>query len=451
MGWNSYDAYHAAITEKQFLAVTDKLAERMLPSGYEYAVIDYLWFHPGPPGWDSEKNWHTWIQTQTRDPATGQLTPRLTIDEFGRPQPALNRFPSAANGKGLRAIADHVHAKGMKFGLHIMRGIPTQAVDDNLPVRGTSYRMQDIAERSDTSSFIEGQFTGVNVDHPGAQAYYDDLFQMYADWGVDFIKADDMLRPAYHFKETEMMHRAIAKTGRPILLSLSYGEVSASYAHHLAAHSTLWRISADFWDRWPDLRRNFELAHIWSPHIGRPGWPDLDMIPIGKLMLTGWNFKATIDNMADPKRKSRDERHDHFTPDERQTLMTLWCIARSPLMWGGDPLSSNEETYQLLTNPEVLAVNQQGRNPRQILGHGHKDDSLRAWVSDAPEAPSRYVALFNLRDEPATVTLDLTWDEMRGPWQVRNLWTRQPEPTVTDGKLTRRLPPHGSVLLKLSR
>jgi alpha-galactosidase len=446
-GWNSYDAYHAAITESQFKAVVDVLAEKMLPHGYEYAVMDYMWFHPGPAGWDPDHRWHTWQPNQRRDPATGLLMPQLRVDEFGRPIPALNRFPSAANGVGLKAIADYTHAKGLKFGLHIMRGIPTQSVEANLPVRGTPYRMQDIAETGDTSSFQGGIFTGVNVDHPGAQAYYDDLFQMYADWGVDFIKADDMLRPAYHEREIAMMRRAIDKTGRPMVFSLSYGEVSPGRAAHLVANANMWRVSADFWDRWADLRRNFDLLDAWSPFIGRGTWPDADMIPIGKLMLTGWEF-AGAENLN--RTKGRNERHDNFTPAERRTLMTLWCIARSPLMWGGDPLTSDEATYALLTNSEVLAVNAHGSNPRQVVGNNHKDDSLRVWVSDVPDSSARYVALFNLRDTEASVSFDLIAEEMRGLWQVRNLWTRAGEDPV-EGRLTRLLPPHGSALFKLSR
>jgi hypothetical protein len=446
-GWNSYDAYHAAITESQFKAVVEVLAEKMLPHGYEYAVLDYMWFHPGPAGWDPDHRWHSWEPRQKRDAATGLLQPQLTVDEFGRPLPALNRFPSAAHGLGLKAIADYTHAKGLKFGLHIMRGIPTQSVEANLLVRGTRYRMQDIAETGDTSSFQGGIFTGVNVDHPGAQAYYDDLFQMFADWGVDFIKADDMLRPTYHEREIAMMRRAIDKTGRPMVFSLSYGEVSPSRAAHLVANANMWRVSADFWDRWADLRRNFELLDAWSPFIGRGTWPDADMIPIGKLMLTGWEF-AGAENLN--RTKGRNERHDNFTPAERQTLMTLWCIARSPLMWGGDPLTSDEATYALLTNPEVLAVNTHGASPRQVVGNNHKDDTLRVWVSDVPGADARYVALFNLRDADAAVTFDLIAEEMRGPWRVRNLWTRADENPVED-RLTRTLPPHGSALFKLSR
>jgi hypothetical protein len=447
MGWNSYDAYHAAITEKQFKAVVDELSERLLPHGYDYAVLDYMWFHPGPPGWDPENNWHTWEPRQKRDATTGRLEPYLITDAFGRPIPALNRFPSAADGAGLKPLADYTHARGMKFGLHIMRGIPTQAVEADLPVEGTPYRMREIAEIGDVSSFQGGIFTGVNVDHPGAQAYYDGLFRMFAAWGVDFIKADDMLRPAYHAREIEMMRRAIDRSGRPMVFSLSYGETPVSRAAHVSAHAHLWRVSADFWDRWSDLRRNFDLLYSWSPFSGDGSWPDADMIPIGRLMLTGWEF-AGAENLN--RTKGRNERDDNFTPHERQTLMTLWSIARSPLMWGGDPLTSDEATYALLSNPEVIAVNQHGSGPRQVVGNSHHDDSLRVWVSDAPApAEARYVALFNLRDTPATVSFDLTWEEMRGRWHVRDLWRRSDDVPV-ERVLSRELPPHGSALFLLT-
>lgn len=447
MGWNSYDAYHAAITEAQFKAVVDKLAERLLTCGYDHVVLDYMWFHPGPPGWDPDRNWHTWPPRQSRDAVTGLLVPRLVTDDFGRPLPAPNRFPSAGGGAGLGPLADYTHARGMKFGLHIMRGIPTQAVEADLPVAGTPYRLREIAEVDDVSSFQGGIFTGVNVDHPGAQAYYDGLFRMFAAWGVDFIKADDMLRPAYHAREIELMRRAIDRSGRPMILSLSYGETPVSQAAHLVAHANLWRVSADFWDRWRDLRRNFDLLYWWSPFSGDGTWPDADMIPLGRLMLTGWEF-AGAENLN--RTKGRNERDDNFTPAERQTLMTLWSIARSPLMWGGDPLTSSEETYALLTNPEVLAVNQHGIRPRQVVGNNHRDDSLRVWVSDAPGSDARHVALFNLRDEEAAVSFNLIAEEMRGTWQVRNLWTRADDDPV-EGRLTRLLPPHGSAFFRLSR
>jgi hypothetical protein len=333
----------------------------------------------------------------------------------------------------------------MKFGLHLMRGIPTEAVEANLPVRGTPYTLQEIAEVDDTSSFLSGMFTGVNVNHPGAQAWYDDLFQLYADWGVDYIKADDMLRPPYHAREIEMMRQAIDRTGRPMVLSLSYGETPVSQAAHLIRNANLWRVSSDFWDRWTDLRRSFDLLYTWTPFIGQGTWPDADMIPIGKLMLTGWEFSGA-ENLN--RTKGRNEREDNFTEDERQTLMSLWAIARSPLMWGGDPLSSSESTFELLTNDEVIAVNQRGRRPRQLLGHSHRDDTLRVWVSDAGSSQARYIALFNLRDEPATVSFKLKWEEMPGSWTLRNLWTHRDE-GIIDREVSRQLPPHGSALLLL--
>jgi alpha-galactosidase len=444
MGWNSYDAYHAAITEDQFKAVVDVLAERMLPHGYEYAVLDYLWYHPGPETWDADHDWHTWWPHARRDPDTGRMIPMLVLDDNGRPMPALNRFPSAADGQGLRALADYVHAKGMKFGLHLMRGIPTEAVEANRPLRGTRYGLQDIADLDDRSSFLSGIFTGLKPDHPGSQAWYDDLFRLYADWGVDYIKADDMLRPPYHAREIEMMRTAIDRSGRPMVLSLSYGETPISQAAHLVENANLWRVSSDFWDRWTDLRRNFDLLYAWSPFADEGTWPDGDMIPIGRLMLSGWEFSGA-ENLN--RTKGRNERDDNFTPDERQTLMSLWAIARSPLMWGGDPVSSPDWAFALLTNDEVIAVNQAGRKPRQILGHSHRDQSLRIWISDAGDG-ARYVGLFNLREEPARVTFNLEWEDMAGLWQVRNLWTHTEEGLI-ESRLSRELPPHGSALFRL--
>lgn len=444
LGWNSYDAYHGAITETQFQAVVDALATRLLPSGYDTAVIDFLWYHPGPPGWDPDHDWHTWPASQQRDPATGRWAPALTLDPYGRPLPALNRFPSAAGGRGFKPLADEVHARGMKFGLHIMRGVPTEAVEANLPVHGTAYRLQDIAEPGDVSSFLRPMFTGVKPDHPGSQAYYDGLFQMFADWGVDFVKADDMLRPPYHAAEIEMMRTAIDRCGRPIVLSLSYGPTPLSRADHIVTHSNMWRVSSDFWDRWHDLRRNFELLYAWSAFSGEGTWPDGDMIPFGRLMLSGWRFNQA-EELTD---NHRDERDDNFTPAERQTLMSLWAIARSPLMWGGDPLTSDDATYALLTNPEILALNQHGRHPRQVLGHSPRDDTLRIWVADHPDGAGRYVALFNLRDKPAALTFQLPWEDMFGTWTVRDLWTHSDEPAVT-GTLSRTLAPHASAVFLL--
>jgi len=417
MGWNSYDAYHGSVTEAQIRAVTGFMADRMKPLGWEYVVVDFLWFHPGPPGWDpSPKKWHA-FEVQQKPGRDGKMAPRMIHDEWGRPLPAVNRFPSAANGAGFKPLADHVHAQGLKFGIHLMRGIPAQVVEDNLPIKGTPYHARDIAEPEDVSSFLRGMWHGVDHTKPGAQEYYDSLFALYASWGVDFIKADDMLVPPYHAKEIEMMRRAIDRSGRPMVLSLSYGEAPMSQAAHLRDNANMWRVSADFWDEWKDLLHLFDLMNAWSPFIGQNNtWPDADMIPLGRLCLRGYPGSVS---------ERKEERDSRFTTEEQYALMSLWCIARSPLMWGGDPLSSSPQALALLTNPEVIAVNQQSSGNRQIWSRPNQPKAnQRIWVADIPGSADKYFALFNLTDKEAEVPFDFELEYWRSRYRVRDLWQR---------------------------
>ncbi|MCG8526077.1 MAG: glycoside hydrolase family 27 protein, partial [Opitutales bacterium] len=358
MGWNSYDAYHGAITEAQFKGAVDVLAEKLLPHGWEYAVIDFCWFNPGPEGWNPDHDWSTFFVKQEMDTASGALTPELAMDEYGRLLPAVNRFPSSAEGMGFKAIGDYVHSKGMKFGIHIMRGIPRQAVLENTPILGTPYRARDIAEPWDYCRWNNNMY-GIDHTKPGAQEYYNSLFNLYASWGVDYIKADDMTVPVYHKGEIEMMRKAIDQCGRPMILSLSCGETPIPEANHLKANANMWRVSIDFWDEWVDLRHMFDLLNSWAPHIEPGTWPDADMIPFGKLCLSNYpNY-----NYPGAKKAEHDSR---FTWDEHQTLMSLWAMARSPLMWGGDPAQSSEKSYSYLTNDEVLEILKVSRNNRQL-------------------------------------------------------------------------------------
>ena len=439
MGWNSYDSYHGSITEGQFRKIVDRLAERMAPLGWEYAVIDYLWFHPGTPGWDPNNNWRTFNLVQETGP-DGKRTPRMCFDAFGRPIPPENRFPSAAGGKGFKPLADYVHSKGMKFGVHIMRGIPAQVVEDNLPILGSSQRARDIAEPDDKSSFLKGMWHGVNHAAPGAQAYYDSLFALFAEWGVDLVKADDMMVPPYHAKEIEMMRRAIDKCGRPIVLSLSYGEAPIARAEHLRSNANLWRISADFWDEWADLRHIFDLLNMWSPFIGDGRWPDADMLPVGELCLG--DFPAGT--------APRKQHKSSFTPEEQRAMISLWCIARSPLMWGGDPLTSDEDTYRLLTNPEILAVNQHSARNRQIVARPFSPPfNERVWIAEIPGSEDKYLGFFNLNDTPTTIDFTFSDDYLAHCQEVRDLWERK-DLGLFYGSFSVRLAPHEGRLYRLS-
>jgi alpha-galactosidase len=357
MGWNSWDNFATTITEAQTKAQADYMAEHLKSFGWDYIVVDIQWYEPGATS-------HAY-----RPDAV------LTMDDYGRLLPAPNRFPSSAGGAGFKPLADYVHAKGLKFGIHLMRGIPRQAVQKNLPVFGTNLRAQDIANPASVCPWNPDMY-GVDMSKPGAQAYYDSVFQLIASWDVDYVKVDDISRPYHdHEKEIEAIRTAIDRTGRPIVLSLSPGETALSAAEHVKRHANLWRISDDFWDTWPALHEQFARLEKWNPHRGPGHWPDADMLPFGVIDLG--------------KRTSR------FTRDEHYTVMTLWSIARSPLMHGGDMTQTDPFTLSLLTNPEVLAVNQDSSNNRPLFN----DRDLIAWVADVPGSPDKYVALFNARDQ----------------------------------------------------
>ena len=374
MGWNSWDAFGTTITEAQVREQADFMAAQLLPHGWRILTVDIQWYEPGASG-------HSY---RTDAP--------LAMDEWGRLLPAPNRFPSAAGGAGFRPLADYVHAKGLQFGIHLMRGVPRLAVARKLPVKGTAVSAADIADRASLCPWNPDMY-GVDMAKPGAQAYYDSVFELIASWGVDFVKVDDISRPYHeHEREIEAIRRAIDLTGRPIVLSLSPGETALTAADHVKRHANMWRISDDFWDAWPALLEQFGRLARWSPHRGPGHWPDADMLPLGVLDLG--------------RRSSR------FTPDEQRTLMTLWSIARSPLIHGGDMTKTDADTLRLLTNDDVIAVDQHSDGNRPVFDR----DGLVAWTANAPGSPDRYLALFNTRDR---FPLDLRTPAFASPLVTR--------------------------------
>ncbi len=357
LGWNSWDVFGTTVTEQQIKEQADAMAKYLLPSGYNYLTVDIQWYEPESKG-------HAYDPKAT-----------LTMDEYGRLTPGLKKFPSAANGKGFKPLADYVHSKGLKFGIHIMRGIPRQAVDKNLPVFGTNVKAQDIAIKSSTCSWNPDMY-GVDATKPEGQAYYNSIVQMYADWGVDFIKCDDIARPYDNVQlaEIEALRKAIDKTGRPIVLSLSPGATPVAKGEHVMNHANMWRITDDFWDRWGALLDMFERLDAWTPYRGSGHFPDADMLPIGIIDFT---------------------RQTNFTKNEQYTLMSLWAIGRSPLIFGGDMTKLDDFTKEMLTNPEMLKVNQESANNRQVS----RDKNLVVWTADVPGSKDKYVALFNAQSK----------------------------------------------------
>jgi alpha-galactosidase len=412
MGWNSWDSFGPTIREDDARTNAQIMAQQLLPHGYDIFTIDIQWYEPGANSYDYRKG------------------AELTMDQWGRLTPAPNRFPSAAGGAGFAPLARYIHGLGLKFGIHILRGVPRQAAERNTPVLGTHYGAADIADRVHVCEWNADMF-GIDMSHPGAQEYYDSIVRLYASWGVDFIKADDMSRPYQrNAPEIHALRGAIDRCGRPIALSLSPGETPLAAGADVIESANMWRISDDFWDSWPALLEQFERLRKWTPYRREGNWPDADMLPLGVLDLG--------------RRKTR------FTADEQVTLMTLWSIARSPLIMGGDLRKLDAATRELLTNDEVLAVNRASRENREI----RNKDGFVLWQAREAQGPDSYVAVFNMRDpEPAapapSVTVALAELGLSGPHRVRDLWKRA-DLALAQDHLAATVAGHGAALFRLS-
>lgn len=371
MGWNSWDCYGPTVTENEVKANADYMALKLKEFGWEYVVIDIRWYI------ENDKA-HGYNETDAI----------YVMDEYGRLLPSPVRFPSSANGKGFKPLADYIHSKGLKFGIHIMRGIPKEAVRKNTPVMGTKVKAADIYNTDRLCTWLKDMYS-VDYQKEGAQEYYNSIFSLYASWGLDFIKVDDLSAP-YHKEEIEMINKAISKTGRKIVLSTSPGETPVQDAEHIKTHANMWRIVNDFWDDWPQLKAHFEVCDRWSPYIGNGHFPDGDMLPLGRIGIRAENG---------------DDRMSKFTKDEQFTLMTLFAVFRSPLMFGGDLPSTDAFTLSLLTNKEVLEVNQHSANNKQLF----RSNDLIAWTADDPKTGDKYLALFNAQDQVAIIEDKASW------------------------------------------
>ncbi|SNC66628.1 NPCBM/NEW2 domain-containing protein [Hymenobacter gelipurpurascens] len=371
MGWNSWDCYGPTVTEAEVKANADYMAANLRSSGWKYVVVDIRWY----VGNDTAHGYN-------------EQNPDWNIDAYGRFVPAPNRFPSAAGGKGFKPLADYMHAKGLKFGIHIMRGVPVVAVQRKLPILGSKATAADIYSKEGQAGWLHDMYTVV-AGRPGAQEYYNSLFRLYASWGVDFVKVDDLSSP-YHKPEVEMIRKAIDLSGRQIVLSTSPGETPIAEAKHVQAHANMWRTVGDFWDSWEQLKEHFDVCNRWAPYI-RPGaFPDADMLPLGRLGI---------------RAERGDDRMTRFTHDEQYTLMSLWSIFRSPLMFGGDLPSNDTFTLSLLTNKEVLALHRNSTNNRQLF----RKDNLIAWTADDPATGDKFLGLFNAQDQELAPASEAAW------------------------------------------
>lgn len=417
MGWNSWDCFGTAVTEAQVRGNAAYMAENMKDSGWEYVVVDIQWYQPSAVD-------HNYIPFAD-----------VTMDEYGRMIPAVNRFPSAADGAGFKPLADYVHSLGLKFGIHIMRGIPRMAAHRHLPIKGyrehedDQYRCDQAADPNSICQWNPDMY-GARQDHPAAQAYYDSIFQLYAEWGVDFVKCDDIAREYPHCRhEIELISRACRSCGRDIVLSLSPGPAPVEEAQHLKQNANMWRITDDFWDNWDLLKGMFERAEKWCIHSGCGHWPDADMLPVGALRLCGED--------------TGKGRFTRFTRDEQKTMMTLWCMMRSPLFAGGNLPMNDAFTLELLTNRSLLAIEKETYCARPL----YTSDRAAAWIAPRIDGNGCYAAVFNLAEEEAEISIRAE-DIGRPCRRVKELWTGEETRDMT--ALTAVLRPHACAVWELT-
>lgn len=406
MGWNSYDYYDTTVNEAQVLANAAYLAEHLKPFGWEYIVVDIQWYA------------HEAGQQRDRF----QYVPfgRLEMDGYARLLPCPERFPSSRGGQGFRPLAEKLHAMGLKFGIHIMRGIPRAAAYLRLPIKGSDRTANQIANPYSICQWNPDMY-GVNPAAEGAQAYYDSLLELYTDWGVDYIKCDDICRmdAASSRAEIKLLHQAIARCGRRVVLSLSPGPALPAEAAFYRENANLWRITDDFWDAWPLLLEMFDRCRTWQGETRDGAYPDCDMLPLGWL---GKGFGA--------------ERETRLTRPEQRTMLTLWCIFRSPLMLGAELTRLDGWTLALLTNHRVLRLLDCSCNAREVSRSGEEI----VWRAEEKDGSGCFWAIFNLSARERKVSAAPYLESGRG----EELWSG----TVLTPADTLCLSPHGAALVR---
>lgn len=422
MGWNSYDYYDTTVDEAAVRANALYMAEHLKSYGWEYIVVDIEWYSHNA---GSMRDQFQYIPFGS-----------VEMDAYSRLLPDPERFPSSVGGAGFKPLADYIHSLGLKFGIHIMRGIPRIAAHLHTAVKDCKLTADLVADPSSVCRWNPDMYGVKNTE--AGQAYYDSLLELYASWGVDYIKCDDICNTnnssptnenAFSRKhEIEMLAKAIQKCGRPIVLSLSPGPALIEKAWHYEKYANMWRITDDMWDNWDHVKHMFFRCELWQNHVSEGCYPDCDMLPFGKI---GKGFG--------------DERASLLTREEQRTLMTLWCIFGSPLMLGAEMTKLDDWTLSLLTNQEVLKLLHPDCKALQIS----RDENQAIWTAENKREGTKYLALFNLSDEVRSVSarFEELGIETSEP-SFRELWTGR-SLTCGEAGLNVELPVHGCALYQI--
>jgi alpha-galactosidase len=399
LGWSSWSSTWAshgrALTEAYVGAQADAMADKLRPSGYQYVNLD--------DGWSKG------------------------FDEHGRPQPDPGRFPN-----GIAGLAEHVHAKGLKLGVYLTPGLRVAAWKANGTVAGTQVHLQDIADparQGNTQGKGDGRAYKIDYARPGAKEYVQSCADLLASWGVDYIKMDFVGPGGGNVRadtrdDIRAWHDALRRTGRPVWLELS-NKLSIDDAATWKAYSNGWRIENDVegygkdgkLTRWAKVAVRFTDAPRWASFAGPGGWNDLDSLEVG------------------------NGDRDGLTPDERRTTMTLWAICCSPLIVGADLTDLDAGDLALLTNAEVLAIDQAGHVATPLS----QAERQQVWRAKGPDGTVT-VALFNLGNADATVSVTWAGLGLVGRADVRDLWAHR-DLGPSDTGHSALLSPHACQLL----
>jgi hypothetical protein len=407
LGWSSW----SFVRRNPTAAIVDAQADAMVGSGlaklgYQYVNLDDFWYQcPGSQGPD--------------------------VDQYGRWVIDSTRFPDSGSENGIQAVADHVHADGLKFGIYVTPGISAQAVAQNTPIEGTPYHADDIAlPNVSESNYNCGGMVGIDYSKPGAQAFIDSWAKQFASWGVDYLKIDGV--GSQDIGDVQSWSQALQATGRPIHLELS-NNLDIADASTWAKYSNGWRTGGDIecycgannasypLTNYGSVASRFDQVAAWAPYGGPGAFNDYDSLEIGN----GAN--------------------DGLTLDERKTQFSLWALASSPLILGTDLTNLDPTDLSLLKNTNVLAVDQDAIDAKRIV-----DDGTTQVFAKKEANGDAVVGLFNTGDAAAAVSTTASALGLPGSRQYRltDLWSNAT--LQSGGGIGATVPPHGVVLYRVT-
>ncbi|MFB3168223.1 alpha-galactosidase [Neobacillus sp. 179-C4.2 HS] len=392
MGWSSWSSIRKKPTEDKIKAAADVLASKFKSHGYEYVNLDDYYM----------------------------LDWRTTVDEYGRWAVDPEKFPN-----GMKALGDYIHNKGLKFGHYVTLGIPRAAIEQNTPIEGTPYHAKDIVDfsKGQKKNFNYDEMYAIDFSKPGAQEFIDSWARLFASYGIDYIKIDGVRNQ--DIADVEAWAKALEKTGRPIHVELS-NNLDIKHISTWKQLSNGWRTDHDveaygtpYLASWKKVTRRFDDVAQWQPHAGPGGWNDLDSL-----------------NVANGSK-------DGLTNDEKISYVSLWAIAASQFVIGNDLTKLDDFGLSLLTNDEILGVNQSGVAGKRL----YKKGDTQVFYQSLPDG-SYNIALFNTGSSKHDVTVKWADIGIEGAAFVRDLWSHQDLGSM-EKSFTATLSSHGSRMIKV--